>query len=61
MARLTEVGVSASEEGFRAAQMALPGDVLVSVLLAVELATANLLDGAALAHKVFLFGRIRKR
>ena len=56
MARFTEVGVTASEEGLRAAQMALPGDVLVSMFLAVELATANLLDGAALAQEVFLLG-----
>ena len=60
VARLAEVSVAAPEERLRAAQVALPGDVLVPVLLAVELATADLLDGAARAAEVLLAGRVSK-
>ena len=60
VARLAEVSVAAPEERLRAAQVALPGDVLVPVLLAVELATADLLDGAARAAEVLLAGGVGK-
>ena len=50
MVILTVVSVIAAEQGLTAAEHALPSDVLVSMLWAVELATANLLDCARTAE-----------
>ena len=55
MVILTVVSVIAAEQGLTAAEHALPSDVLVSMLWAVELATANLLDCASTAEQIFLF------
>ena len=54
MARLAKVVCTASEESLRAAKMALPCDVLVTVLLTVELASTELLDGTFLAQELLL-------
>ena len=56
MARLAKVVWTASEERLRAAEMALPCNVLVTVLLTVELAGTELLDGTSLAQELFLAG-----
>ena len=50
VAVIAEVSRATSEQCLRAAQAALPGDVLVAVLGAVELSAANLLDRALLAE-----------
>ena len=50
---------AASEECLRAAQTALPGNVLVAVLGTIELSAANLLDRALLADQVLLLRRLR--
>ena len=60
MVLLTEIVGAASVESLRTAFNAFPSDVLVSMFLAVELASANLFDGAALAQEVFLLGRLTK-
>ena len=50
MALLAEVIVATTEERFGAAEMTLPGDVLVPMLLTIELPTAYLFDCACLAN-----------
>ena len=55
MVILAIVGVTATEQGFTAAEHALPSDVLVSMLGTVELTAANLLDCARTAEQIFLF------
>ena len=54
MARPAKVVWTASEERLRAAEMALPCNVLVTVLLTVELASTELLDGTFLAQELLL-------
>ena len=56
MARLAKVMWTAFEESLRAAKIALPCNVLVTVLLTVELASTDLFDGASLAQELFLAG-----
>ena len=58
MALLTEVTVAATEERLGAAEMALPRDMLMPVLLAVELPATYLFDRAPLAHQIFLACRL---
>ena len=60
MVILAIVGVTATEQGFTAAEHALPSDVLVSMLGTVELTAANLLDCARTADQIFLFGVLCK-
>ena len=60
MAILAKVVRTAPEESLRAAKVALPRNVLVAVLLAVELASANLFDGTSLAQELILARRLRK-
>ena len=49
--------VAAAEERLSAAKMALPGDVLMPMLLAVELPAAYLFDRAPFADQIFLARR----
>ena len=60
MTGITEVRAAALEEGLAAAEETLPRDVLVSMLLAVELASADRVDHAAFAHEVFLTSGLSK-
>ena len=58
---LAEIGGSEAEvESLSAALVTLPGDVLVAMLRAVVLTSANLLDLACLADKVLLFGSLSR-
>ena len=57
VASITKVDTAAPEESLAAAEHALPRDVLVAVLLAVELPRTNLLNAAGLAQELLLFGR----
>ena len=59
MAVIAVICWATSEECLRAAQTALPSDVLVAVLGAIELSAANLLDRALLADKVLFLRRLR--
>ena len=50
--------VAAAEERLGAAKMALPGDVLMPMLLAVELPATYLFDRAPLASQILLACRL---
>ena len=60
VAKLAVVTAAAPEERLRVAFMALQGDVLVPMLLAEGMPTADLLDGAARAVEVLLAGALSK-